>query len=499
MRQLPGHWRAPIAKPRSLLEPTRFKFLNQAHDLAEIGWDSPGIPKLWRYNLHYFDDLNASSAADRHLWHAALISDWIRSNPPGRGSGWEPYPTSLRIVNWVKWLLAGNTPPEGMLESLGTQADWLTRRLEYHLLGNHLFANGKALVFAAFMLQGPMAERWLAKGTRLLCAQLQEQVLGDGGHFELSPMYHSIATEDILDLVNLDQAYQNPQPIVEPSLATKMLRWLAVMSHPDGGISFFNDGALDIAPSLGALRDYAERLDVSLPESPHPGMTHLADSGYIRLHVGDMVCLIDVARVGPDYLPGHAHADTLSFEVSLAGKRLLVNSGTSEYGGGPERLRQRGTAAHNTVVANGENSSEVWSGFRVARRAYPADLTIEREKEGWSIRCSHTGYARLPGKLKHIREWRLGGESLTVTDSFAGKFSLAEAYFHFSPDVRIKQEDGHSFRASFAEQTVSIAVQGDAVLADGTWHPQFGRTVPNQHLIVRSAGETISTRIGWRK
>ena len=80
--------------------------------------------------------------------------------------------------------------------------------------------------------------------------------------------------------------------------------------------------------------------------------------------------LLDVASIGPDYLPGHGHADTLSFEMSLFGKRTLVNRGISQYGIEVRQV-ERGTAAHNTVVINNENSSEVWSGFRVARRARP--------------------------------------------------------------------------------------------------------------------------------
>ena len=80
-----------------------------------------------------------------------------------------------------------------------------------------------------------------------------------------------------------------------------------------------------------------------------------------------LVC--DVAPIGPDHLPAHAHADTLSFELSFKGRRVFVNSGTSEYGLSAERQRQRGTAAHNTLVLDEENSSEVWAGFRVARRA----------------------------------------------------------------------------------------------------------------------------------
>lgn len=502
-RGAPVRWSAPIAKPQSLFGPTQLQFLNETHDISELGWDSSDIAKLWRYNLHYFDDLTSSTADERRFWHAALIKNWIEANPPGRGTGWEPYPTSLRIVNWVKWLLAGNEPPEGMLASLATQADWLTRRLEYHLLGNHLFSNGKALAFAGHFMEGPSAARWAQKGVGILRQQIREQVLNDGGHFELSPMYHAIAVEDVLDLANLELAYPRLRGggIVPAGLATRMLNWLALMSHPDGDISFFNDGALGIAPSLAVLCGYAARLGEQLPPPPKPGLVHLTESGYIRLQDDDIVCLIDVAAIGPDYLPGHSHADTLSFELSLGGKRLLVNSGTSEYGGGRDRLRQRGTAAHNSVVVDGADSSEVWSSFRVARRAYPKELLVNQERDGWTVTCSHTGYTRLAGKPVHTREWKLKRGSLTVTDSFSGRVTTAEAHFHFSPAVRIERRDERSFIAAIASKSVIIAAfpPSTAHLAQGTWHPEFGKVIANQHLVVRSAGESIATCIGWRQ
>ncbi|MCP4408680.1 MAG: heparinase, partial [Gammaproteobacteria bacterium] len=105
-------WKHPATRHASLLDGNRFSFLGQTHALHDIGWDNPNIDKLWRYNLHYFDDLNAKGAEARRDWHVRLIVDWIQNNPPGKGTGWEPYPTSLRIVNWIKWALAGNELPD---------------------------------------------------------------------------------------------------------------------------------------------------------------------------------------------------------------------------------------------------------------------------------------------------------------------------------------------------------------------------------------------------
>jgi len=175
-------WAAPLLRPVSMLGPARFRFLNQIYDVpGPEAWNDPALDKLWLYNLHYFDDLNAAKAPARADWHRALVRRWISENPPGQGNGWEPYPTSLRIVNWVKWLLresstaSAGTGDVAMIQSLVTQAHWLRKRLEYHLLGNHLFANAKALVFAGAFFVGSEAAHWLRLGQRLLRRELQGQ------------------------------------------------------------------------------------------------------------------------------------------------------------------------------------------------------------------------------------------------------------------------------------------------------------------------------------
>src|SRR5690606_4238812 len=123
----------------------------------------------------------------------------------------------------------------------------------------------------------------------------------------------------------------------------------------------------------------------------------------VRMAAGAAVMIADVGRVGPDYLPGHAHADTLSFELSLHGRRVLVNGGTSTYEAGPLRLRQRGTAMHNALEVDGQDSSEVWSSFRVARRALPMNIRWADEGSVLVLEGSHHGYWRLPGKVVHSR------------------------------------------------------------------------------------------------
>src|SRR5262249_30785534 len=158
---------------------------------------------------------------------------------------------------------------------------------------------------------------------------------------------------------------------------------------PDGEIAFFNDAAFGMASAPAEIEAYAQRL--GLPPTVDDGaqLICLQSSGYLCARAGDAWLVCDCAAVGPDHLPGHAHADTLSFELSVRRRRVLVNSGTSEYGVGSERQRQRGTGAHNTVRVDGSDSSEVWSGFRVARRARPCLHGAQSESHTICIDASH--------------------------------------------------------------------------------------------------------------
>src|SRR5690606_13817995 len=95
-RAVTDPWQAPVARSASLLGPVQFRFLNHVRGLPpQGGWDDAALAKLWRYNLHYFDDFNAVDAPERATWHRELVARWIAENPPTAGTGWEPYPTSL--------------------------------------------------------------------------------------------------------------------------------------------------------------------------------------------------------------------------------------------------------------------------------------------------------------------------------------------------------------------------------------------------------------------
>ncbi len=509
LRVVTGHCVTTARRHKSLADGDNFSFLNKTGRLSEIGWDGPEREKLWRYNQHYFDDLNAADASARVGWHQALIKRWISENLPGQGTGWEPYPTSLRIVNWVKYLLADHSLDHEGLQSLAIQTRWLLRRIEWHILGNHLFANAKALVFAGLLFEGTEAQKWLGIGLDIITQELPEQVLPDGGNFERSPMYHAIFLEDLLDLINLVGAYPGVVGCerVDQLRATaiKMLKWLQAMCHPDGEIPFFNDSAIGIGPSPAEINAYACRLGISADQIDKsagiPTVTRFTDTGYIRLEAVNAVAFLDVAPIGPDYLPGHAHADTLSFELSLFGERVFVNGGTSQYGSGPVRLGERGTSAHNTLAINGKNSSEVWSGFRVARRAYPMDLEVEQVDQSVVVNCAHDGYRRLHGQPVHKRSWQFRPGKLVVQDRVVGEFETAVAHFHFHPDVKVTAVDRRTYLLHLpcSRQEIQLFVlKGVASIGQGFFAPEFGIRLECQRLVVRfETDNDIAVEISW--
>src|SRR5690606_5545979 len=128
---------------------------------------------------------------------------------------------------------------------------------------------------------------WLAKVLAIYARELPEQILSDGGHFELSPMYHAIILEDLLDLINAARIYGRGNDRVfrdMPAVSARMRHWLAAMTHPDGGLSFFNDAAFGIAPSRAALESYAQRLGLPPIAELGEGVHHLAASGYVRVN-----------------------------------------------------------------------------------------------------------------------------------------------------------------------------------------------------------------------
>jgi uncharacterized heparinase superfamily protein len=491
------------SKSESILGNNTFIFLNRKIKLKfPDDWHESNIPLLWLYNLHYFDGLlNNDTPSQLKL---DLIKRWIQDNSKSTGVPWDPYPLSLRLCNWIKWIWShdGSLPPL-VVASLFQQATHLNKTLEFHLLGNHLLENAKALIFSGYYFGGITGDKWLKRGLLILNKELAEQILEDGGHFELSPMYHSLVLELVLDVLQLAKEQSAPKvlSLEVQSLshtAAIMSDWLRVMSHPDNEIAFFNDAAIGIAPSPNELLMRANNLSIVSREMLTDKLKYLRSSGYIRLSNESATALIDVAEVGASYLPGHGHADTLSIEFSLFNQRMIVNTGSSEYGLGERRDYERSTSAHSTLEINDLNSSEVWAGFRVGRRAHVSEVFIDGHN---CVTAKHNGYRFLPGSPTHKRSYSLLKNQLLITDHIDGPFNRAKIYFHIHPSIKVSLvKDGkYGFFVLPDGSKISWESTAESLkLQENLYSMEFGKRLPMRTIVLelKSSNEAVFS-IKW--
>lgn len=447
-----------------------FAFQGGRRDVGwPIDWSAPGAPLLWRYNLHYFDWLWSLDVRQDNHWEFlrdALV-DWMTHlDGDAAGVGWAPYPTSLRAINWTLGVFGGARERLGqdpqvselLRASLWRQMTWLAGRLERHLRANHLLENAAALAIVGGAFEGGDARRWRQMGDELLEEEVREQFLADGCHFERSPMYHARGLW-LLEAV----------AAARPDLAELLLpvrerarEALDVLRHPDGEIALLNDAAKSVYRLPEATRDRSL------------GPWALREAGYYGARAADgEYIIVDAGPIGPDYQPGHAHADLLSFEWSLDGQRVITDTGVHGYEVGPMRAYDRSTAAHNTVEIDGENSIEAWSAFRVGRRVQPNVLTWTPQAAGFELTAEHCGYAQ----HTHRRTFSWQPGSLKISDSVSGQGrGRAIGRLHFAPGCAVGLMGANEARASLGNTSLRITFDGPGSLAiePGWYSPEFG-------------------------
>ena len=495
----------------------RYRWLGHEEVLPTVDWTAPYGSRLWTYQLQYFDfalDLAWAARADgtaealRRFEELALA--WIEQTRGGRGPGWEPYPLSKRIINWCYVLLLS----EGTLredarrriaESVALQLESLERRLELHLLANHLQKNYSALALGALLFDGPSAERWRTRFLPGIREAFLAQVHPDGVHAERSPMYHAIAMADLLEFTALSKAagLSAPEPLV--ALGRRMREVAQRFFRPDGTLHLINDSAEGSAPDAHWLATLAER--VLGPASAAEGPFAFVRGGFFGYSDGasGTRLIVDAGEPGPRHQPAHSHCGILGYELDLAGRPVITDSGLSGYDGDPYRAYVRSTRAHNTLSIDGLEQSEVWGTFRMARRATVVsaqeDLAGGTYRFSGAVRPYHTPGAVHRRTIERIRGgWR-------VTDQVEGAPGrLVESFIHLHPDFRVQQgAEGYVARSAtlevrlrpFGADSVTM-VLGAREPVQGWYCPAFGTAIPAQVLgvrVERNAGQPFGYEV----
>lgn len=421
----PLNYELGIQYSNSYLGDGKFIFLNLEKVFNTIDWNFSNFGKLWVYNLNYFEYLHQEAMTKEQ--GLELMKDYV-THQSSHKDGLEPYPISLRGINWIKFLSQHKIEEETIDNCLFQDYQRLLDNLEYHLLANHLLENAFSLLFGAYYFQD---EQIYAEAKKLLQNELKEQILKDGAHYELSPMYHQIILHRVLDSYNLVKSNSWKDQELLPLLkgkAEEMLGWLKNISFTSGEIPKINDAADGIAPTTPQLLEYAKKLGLKEVHSA------LSDSGYRKFSFDNFECLMDVGQIAPSYQPGHSHADNLNFVLHYKDTPLIVDTGISTYEKNERRQIERSTASHNTVTINGLNSSAVWDGFRVAERA---ETFIEIESDE-RIVASHNGYRSL--NAMHRRSFQRKKNTFAVEDEVISKNKVTpQGHLHFHPQVKVEQ------------------------------------------------------------
>lgn len=445
-RQLRARLLRPLRRGRFPAGPrTQFRPL----EAGRLLWSSPAFEhqelpaagrgtRLYAFHRHYGEDVLAHARAGDPAAARRAIEAWIAANPPRRGDAWHPYTVSTRAGNWIAALsLLPDAQSEPAVASLRDQLAYLAGNVEDDILGNHVVRNARALALggAAFG-HAP----WLEGGVELLARELPEQVLPDGGHYERSPVYHAVVLRDLLEIEIVTGG--------KGDHVRRMQRFAADACAPNAVPAPFNDGPRELAPHL------------DVPE-PRDGASVFADTGYVFWRAPGAWLAFDCGPPAPPFLPPHAHADCLSFQLWLGGTPAIVDAGTFTYEPGPDRDWFRGTRAHATVQLDGRDQFTLWGAFRAGPMPRVELLEASDGSAAASVQWS--------SGPRHTRTIRWSPDAVEVHDRVDGSGRhLVESRLPLAPGARVEVEahDGAHVRERgwlserlFERTEIDVAVQ----------------------------------------
>lgn len=438
------------------------------HQGKELQWKEPwaceGMTPLWQFNVHYCEFLLPLAHVARKTGESRyvekgkeIIASWVAAHPRAEeGTGWDSYVISMRIVSWLAFygelrdlLECDHDFVQTLDNSLYEQYVHLSEHLEKDILANHYLENLKAMILLAtyFDDQGTLAE-----ALSHFAKQTDEQILPDGMHFELSPMYQKVIMECLLRVASIARDCDSA---VDCKLTKSLLSMADCLYSLERNINrtpLFNDGGDNVAKGRDALLLCAKRHCAADPTY----RALLPQGGYCMFEQSirgvSVKAIVDVGAPGPAYAAGHAHCDMLSFELFLDGRPWVVNGGTFAYQDS-SRLDYKNTDAHNAPRYADSEQSECWASFRMARMA----RIISYSCDDRGIEAAMIDYRGRP-LARRIRFLPEGVQvvdtapdqaSIVSTVHVAAPFSLegAESEFPYAPEFgRVEHAQVRQYR-----------------------------------------------------
>jgi len=412
--------------------------------IDEDPWRQPEAPSEWLAELHGFcwlRDVREVGGEEPARFAAAMVDGWIAKHQRWSALPWRPDILADRLINWIAnsamiFRGADRSFIDRFFRSLAMQRRHLMRLVPGELSGSALLHTIKGLIYAHLALAEREAP--LASTLALLTRELEKQVLPDGGHCERSPAMHINVLRDLIDIRGALLAAHKEVPGAVQSAIDRMAPTLRFFRHGDGGLALFNDtdegdpGAIDLLLARSAAHGKP--------------LTHALHSGFQRIAAGGTLILYDCGTPPAKPCDSHAHAGTLSFELSVGKERMVVNCGAIVGADPSWRRAQRSTAAHSTAVLDDTNSSELKPDGSMGWRTENVTATRNDAEGSVWAEAQHDGYVRHFGVIHRRRIYLSGaGNDVRGEDSLAaeggkrikGSGKPFAIRFHLHPDVKI--------------------------------------------------------------
>ena len=382
-------------------------------------WDRPSPSRRFAVALHGFGWLKDLTAhGDPGAWEALRLTlAWRRLFRRWNRFAWEPQIVERRVFNLACALKAVCGPASDA--EADQIAGELARQARYLLALNEGPARAAeraaAAAVAGAALGGEAGAQLLDRALARLSRALERTVTPDGGHASRSPQ---AALEFYYDLSTLDEALTQ-RGVAPPDEMARALDRLAAavrfFTLGDGRLAAFQGGESLSPAYVAAARaqdggDFGEAAGVR--------------NGYHRLEGRGLQVMADAAGPAVGAWSQAACGQPLALELLAGGRRLIVGSGWSPGGPGPQALRLVDGAS--TAAVADQACGAPLGGFAARvlgprlRDAY-AILDVRRHEAPGAVwlELGHDGWVRRYG-LRHERRLYLDVD----TDELRGEDRL---------------------------------------------------------------------------